>query len=40
MSGAFDEVAWAANLAAQAPLKGLPTSGQLVFRLTVKDVGQ
>jgi hypothetical protein len=32
MPDGFDEVAWAA--------KGLPTSGQLVFRLTVRDVGQ
>jgi hypothetical protein len=32
MAGGFDEVAWAA--------KGLPTSGQLVFRLTVRDVGK
>jgi hypothetical protein len=31
MSGGFDEAAWAA--------KGLPASGNMLLRLTVKDVG-
>jgi hypothetical protein len=31
MSGGFDEAAWAA--------KGLPASGNILLRLTVKDVG-